>query len=157
MYKRQLEELGELVSVLRRDEEDTAPTKSLPTFDDLDTLIDTMRTSGLTVTWTRSGEPTRLSAPASLAAYRIVQEALTNAAKHGTGSADLNTAWTEDGLTIRIGNTAASEAGIGSGHGLVGMRERAEANGGTLSTERDGARFVVDAWLPSTTVREQST
>ncbi|MEM9463920.1 MAG: histidine kinase [Actinomycetota bacterium] len=149
-----LDELRELLAVLRHDQDDDAPTTSLPTVEELDSLVETMRSAGLRVTWTRSGAPLELAPAVSLAAYRIVQEGLTNAAKHGDGAAELATEWDGVGLTIRIANEIAGEAGVGGGHGVVGMRERSAANGGRLRAEPVGSRFVVDAWLPATADRE---
>ena len=144
-----LDELRELLVVLRH-EHDDAPMSSLPSADDVDRLVDTMRASGLHVDWNRSGAPRPLSSVASLAAYRIVQEGLTNAAKHGDGSVALATAWADDGLTITIENgTAGTVDETGAGLGLVGMRERAAVNGGRLTVDAGGDRFVVEAWLPA--------
>ncbi len=147
-------ELRELLSVLRSDDGDEAsPTSSLPTVEQLPALVETMRATGLAVTWHRTGEPRPLTPATSLAAYRITQEALTNAAKHGTDAADLLTEWDERGLTVRVRNrTGSGDAGVddtGGGHGVVGMRERAAANGGELSADRVGDEFVVQAWLPA--------
>ena len=144
-----LDELRELLAVLRHDgADDESPTSSLPTVEELPTLVDTMRSSGLAVEWHRSGQPRPLAPATSLAAYRIAQEALTNAAKHGTGSADFVTDWHDDGLTIRVVNDVSERDDSGGGHGLVGMRERAAANGGQITAAPDGGRFVVAAWLP---------
>ena len=148
--KNVLDELRDLLSVLRHDDGDDAPTSSLPTVDQTSDLIDTMRAAGLDVRWTRSGAPQSLAPAVSLAAYRIVQEGLTNAAKHGAGSVDLVTQWESDRYAIRIANPLGSVTGDGGGHGLIGMRERAVANGGRLSAMEVGHHFVVDAWLPTT-------
>ena len=154
-----LDELRELLAVLRHDDGGDAPTESLPSVDELATLVDTMRAAKLAVTWGRDGAPRALAPAVSLAAYRIVQEALTNAAKHGDGAAQLDTHWDETGLTIRVSNNGGG-AGIGESggergrHGLIGMRERATANGGRLRAEPEGGRFVVEAWLPAATERE---
>ena len=149
-----LDELRELLAVLRHDEGEDAPTASLPTFEELDALVETMRGAGLAVTWTRSGVPLTLAPAVSLAAYRITQEGLTNAAKHGTGAAELVTEWDDAGVTLRIANETAASGGVGGGHGVVGMRERAAANGGRLTAEPLGSRFVVEAWLPAIADRE---
>ena len=150
-----LDELRDLLAVLRHDDGDDAPTTSLPTIDELDALVETMRSAGLAVTWTRTGAPVALAPAVSLAGYRIAQEALTNAAKHGTGAAELDTVWAGSGVTIRVANDVAGAAGVGAGHGLVGMRERAAANGGRLTADANGSRFVVEAWLPVATGEEQ--
>ena len=149
-----LEELRELLGVLRHDESDDAPISSLPTVDELASLVETMRSAGLIVEWTEAGAPRPLAPAVSIAAYRIVQGSLTNAAKHGGGTADLATVWDDSGLTIQITNEVAGEAGEGSGLGVVGMRERASANGGRLTAEAAEGRFLVDAWLPVSTDRE---
>ena len=145
-----LDELRELLDVLRRDGDAAAPPSSLPSSDGIDRLVDTMRAAGSTVTWNSSGAPRPLSPVASLAAYRIVQEGLTNAAKHGDGHIDLTTAWDDGGLTIVIDNAIGVAAdATGAGLGLVGMRERAAVNGGRLTAGARDGRFVVEAWLPT--------
>lgn len=145
-----LGELRELLSVLRHEHGDGAPMSSLPSADEVDQLVETMRASGLSVDWNDSGAPRPLSSLASLAAYRIVQEGLTNAAKHGDGSVVLNTAWAEDGLTITIENDTAGEVDeTGAGLGLVGMRERAAVIDGRVTAGASAGRFVVEAWLPT--------
>ncbi len=149
-----LDELRELLAVLRDGNGDGEPTSSLPSVDDLGRLVERLRAAGLTVTWSETGEPRPLAPAVSLAAYRIAQEALTNAAKHGLGAADLTTEWTERGLALQVANLTAPTSGVGAGHGIVGMRERASANGGRLDVALDDGRFVVDAWLPATTERE---
>ena len=145
-----LGELRELLSVLRHEHGDGAPVSSLPSADEVDQLVETMRASGLSVDWNDSGAPRPLSSLASLAAYRIVQEGLTNAAKHGDGSVVLTTAWAHDGLTITIENDTAGEVDeTGAGLGLVGMRERAAVIDGRVTAGASAGRFVVEAWLPT--------
>ena len=155
-----LDELRELLAVLRHDEDGDAPTTSLPTVDELDALVDTLRSAGLDVTWSRSGAPRPLAPAVSLAAYRIAQEALTNAAKHGPGTAQLATVWEATGLTISVANDAAPEPDDEmqrGGHGLIGMQERVTANGGRLNIERTDGSFVVEAWLPAAPAHEEAS
>jgi signal transduction histidine kinase len=156
-----LDELRDLLAVLRHDGGEGEPTSSLPTVDELPDLVETLRAAGLAVTWGQDGAPRELAPAVSLAAYRIVQEALTNAAKHGDGAVQLDTRWDDTGLTIRVSN---NRVGAGTGesdgesgrHGLIGMRERATTNGGRVRAEAEGDRFVVEAWLPAATEREFS-
>jgi signal transduction histidine kinase len=147
-----LDELSELLSVLRDDADDAAPRSALPSIDELTDLVDTMRSAGLDVTWSDAGRSRPLAPAVSLAAFRIVQEALTNAAKHGDGTAVLATAYDDDGLTISVANPVPSGAtappGSTGGHGLLGMRERAMANGGTFEAGPTVAGFHVQARLP---------
>ena len=113
-----------------------------------------MRAAGLDVTWRRTGAPRPLSPAVSLAAYRIVQESLTNAAKHGNGAAELSIEWDDAGVSIRVSNEVSTQPGVGGGHGLFGMRERATANGGRFRGERVGNRFEVEVWLPAIAAEE---
>ncbi len=84
-----------------------------------------------------------------LAAHRLVQEALTNARKHGSGSAVVEIAHRDDGVRIEVTNPLGPTPTGAPGHGLVGMRERVNAAGGTLEVgpRGDGA-FGVHAELP---------
>jgi signal transduction histidine kinase len=84
------------------------------------------------------------------AAHRILQEALTNAARHGDGDADVDIAFGADAVEIVVRNPAgpAAPAGRTGGHGLVGMRERAMLIGGTLEAGVDRAVFRLRATLP---------
>ena len=86
----------------------------------------------------------------SLSTYRIVQEALTNAAKHGTGRAQVDLEWSDAAVIISVTNPvgAGAPARAAGGHGLIGMRERAETNGGSLRVDGDGEVFRIDAVLP---------
>ena len=147
-----LDELRELLSVLRQpDDADAMPTGSLPTFDELPELVQTVRRAGLTTEWSATGSPRLLAPAVSLAAYRIAQEALTNAAKHGTGTADLVTTWSSDALRIRVSNPIGPHtSATGSGLGVVGMRERATVHGGQLTTRIDNGQHTVEASLPIT-------
>jgi signal transduction histidine kinase len=148
-----LDELRELLGVLRTDSS-AEPTSVLPTFADLDALVDTVRRSGLDVEWIRRGTVHQLSPAVSLAAYRVAQEALTNAGKHGTGVAVLETTNGEHGVTIVVDNpfTTGPRSDIAGGLGLVGMRERVAAVGGHLDVGIAGHHFRVCASLPASVV-----
>lgn len=148
-----LEELRDVLAVLRHSTTDEdAPRGALPTLDDLPALVDAMRATGLATTWSESGQPRPLASPVSLAAYRIIQEALTNAAKHGAGSATLTTAWDSDALTITVTNPVPAlvpqQDRPSTGHGLIGMHERAVTNSGVLEAGPTPSGFAVTARLP---------
>ena len=148
-----LDEISTLLGVLRNEDDpiESEPTRGLGR---LSELLDSLAAAGLHVEHRQEGPARELSSAVDLAAYRIVQESLTNAQKHGTDPvARLLLAYTPKGLRILISNSASGDGGDGSGHGLVGMRERASAVGGTLHTGRDDGRFVVQAFLPSPEVR----
>lgn len=117
----------------------------------LDTLIGRHAAAGLDVSVARQGVPAPLETATDQAAYRILQEALTNAARHGTGVAGVELAFGKSALELTISNPAPGEAAPRSsgGHGLIGMRERATLLGGTFDAERLDGAFHVRARLPT--------
>ena len=131
-----------------------------PRLADLPALVETMRLSGLEVSLLETGTPRRaLPAGGELAAYRIVQEALTNTLRHGGPDADafVTLAWTARGLDLQIDDdgcgAAADPATRGSGQGLRGAAERTALFGGTLETgPRVGTGYRVSAHLPYSAV-----
>src|SRR4051794_460431 len=126
-----------------------------PSLDDVDTLIDQAREAGLAVEIHTEGRPHGLSPGIDLAAYRIVQEALTNAVKHaGPARAQIVLRYAPDQLEIEVcddglGPPSSPEHRADPGHGLVGMRERVAIYGGALSAgRRNGGGFAIRARLP---------
>jgi signal transduction histidine kinase len=113
-----------------------------------------MRLAGLQTTERAQGQPSPLPQIADLAAYRIVQESLTNALKHGSGSADLLLEHRPELIVIEVRNPVPADGspGPGTGHGIVGMRERVAAIGGrfTAAATADGS-FLVRAEIPRET------
>ncbi|WP_327586602.1 histidine kinase [Nonomuraea sp. NBC_00507] len=144
-------ELGTVLSVLRQDGDPDRTTEPVPGLTALPTLLDTVGAAGLRVRCRQAGQVRVLPAAADLAAYRIIQESLTNAHKHGTGdTTDLHLTYTDDGLAIEIANPSGPGTGPGTGHGLIGMRERAAAVGGTLRAGPQASNtFAVRAFLPA--------
>jgi signal transduction histidine kinase len=148
-----LVETQEILRVLHtgHDGDPTAPTASHTRVPD---LVDSFRTAGMTIDADLGGLPTALPLQVSVAAYRIVQESLTNAQRHGTGPVRLRLTSTATTLEIEVQNavdpTRTPGPTQGSGRGLVGMRERATAAGGRLHIDRDVARLTVRAVLPAT-------
>jgi signal transduction histidine kinase len=115
-------------------------------------LIDEAReASGSVVRLIVSGPVTRLDPGVELAAYRIVQEALTNARRHAPGAAvDVELRYDGDLLRLRIRDNGPGPAARNTGHGLLGMRERAAAAGGSLHTgDAPGGGFRIEAELPA--------
>jgi signal transduction histidine kinase len=146
-----LGEMRRMVAVLRQGQaEDLTPQ---PTLSDVPELVAQMREAGLDVELTTSGEPRELPVGLQLSAYRIVQEALTNAFKHaGSARVLVEISHTPDalGLVVRDDGQGATAAAPGAGHGLVGMRERVAMYGGRIETGRqpDGG-FGVRVLLPA--------
>lgn len=153
-----LDELSGLLGVLRADTDDETTTAPAPTIADLDTLIASFDGTELRVRLVTSGEPRPMSDTASVTAYRVVQEALTNAHKHGTGEARLLLGHSDQGVEIDVSNAVRPDPApvSGSGFGLLGMRERVHAVGGTLDAgvQPDGT-FRVRALIPSQRPQER--
>jgi signal transduction histidine kinase len=146
-----LDELAGILSVLRADGDEAASVEPAPTLDDLATLVASFAAAGLSVTYETTGVPGAVAASTALAVYRTVQEALTNAHKHGDGAARLRISYRPDAVEVRVANRARAGTGpgAGSGFGLMGMRERVGAAGGALSAGQgaDGS-FCVEARFP---------
>lgn len=147
-----LDELAGILSVLRSDDTPEAPNAPTPTIDDVPALVASFDTAGLAVTYETTGEHRPLGAAATLAAYRTAQEALANALKHGDGHTRLRMAYAPDGLHVSVDNhiatTTSSDDTPGWGYGLIGMRERVTAAGGTMTAEDRDGTFHVEAHLP---------
>ena len=151
-----LDELGTVLGVLRNtgDAETTEPAPSLAR---LPELIEPLRAAGLDVRTTAAGRPRQLPPAVDQAAYRLVQEALTNVQKHAPGSrVTVSVEFGEHAVTVQVidsGLDGPARATVAPGFGLVGMRERCAAVGGHLSTGRTvGGGFRVAAELPTSMV-----
>jgi signal transduction histidine kinase len=147
-----LGEIDQLVRALREDDhpEETGGTVEPPLgLAALETLAERHRSTGLAVSVHTRGSQRPLPPGLDQAAYRILQEALTNAAKHGRGTAEVELSFGPSALKLTVTNPAASNgsAAVG-GHGLVGMRERAALLGGSLEASASDGRFRVQARLP---------
>jgi signal transduction histidine kinase len=140
-------EIDQLVGTLRERGSASEAIEAPPGLASLDTLIALHRAAGLEVALDTSGAPRPLGAAADQAAYRILQEALTNAARHGTGSARIELAFGDDAVELRVANPVAADTRPrpGGGHGLVGMRERATLLGGDLEAARANGVFRLRA------------
>ncbi len=153
-----LDELRRLLGVMRSSGADTAPQPGLA---ELEGLLDSARSGGVAVTSSVSGTARTLPQGIDLSAYRIVQEALSNAMRHAPGSAvRVELAYAPSALVIKVRNDACAAPDRhadeeGAGHGLIGMRERAVMLGGHLEAgpDEDGG-FLVSAVLPDTGDRE---
>jgi signal transduction histidine kinase len=151
-----LEELRRLLGVLRQEDDPQGALAPVPGLGDLETLLAEVAKAGLAVKLQVEGTPAPLPAGVDLSAYRIVQEALTNVVKHagptraqvvvGFRDQDVRVEVTDDG---RGAVTSGSDGRAGTGHGLIGMRERVQAFGGDLEVgPRPGGGFRVAARLP---------
>ena len=148
-------ELRAILGVLRDDADHDSPRRPAPGLDSLPELVNRTSSEGIDVQMEVEGEqPERVPEAVSLAAYRIVQEALTNARRHAAGApVHVRLAFQPNGLTLAVENHGGAPvdghwSDGASGVGIIGMTERAAAVGGTLraAPQRDG--FRVDAELP---------
>jgi signal transduction histidine kinase len=153
-----LKELRRVLGVLRSDTPEIAPQ---PGLDDLEGLLDSARSAGVTVTPGVSGTARPLPAGVDLSAYRIIQEALSNAMRHAPGAAvQVKLYYGDAALVVEVRNdrcpprasTSAEQdwvPGDGGGHGIIGMRERATMLGGHLQAgPTEKGEFLVTAALP---------
>lgn len=141
-----VDELQDILAVLR-DHDGADVTETVPGIDSLDALLAAARATGTEVVLRNSVER-EIDRATSVSAYRIVQESLTNARKHGNGTIEITIEVENETLKIRIVNPFAISASRAAGFGLVGMRERAASVHGEVRAQADGDRFVVDARLP---------
>nr|WP_214322779.1 sensor histidine kinase [Nonomuraea sediminis] len=158
--KEALEELRTTVGLLRRPGSgDELLTEPAPGLDRLPELIDSFTSAGLKLGWTVYGDPRPLPAPVDLAAFRIVQEALTNVSKHAPrATASVRIDYTPDEVIVEVVDDGESDPlGIspGTGHGLIGMRERALSVEGIFRAGPMGdGGFRVRAVLPTSRKNE---
>jgi signal transduction histidine kinase len=153
-----LEELRRLLGVLRQENEPKGDLAPVPGLANLDGLLAEAAKAGLAVRLQVNGTRPPLPAGVDLSAYRIVQEALTNVVKHaGSARAQVVVGYGDQEVRVEIIDdgrgavTSVSDGRVGSGHGLIGMRERVQAFGGDLQTgPRPGGGFRVAARLPLT-------
>jgi signal transduction histidine kinase len=149
-----LTEMRRLLGVLRSDAPGDAERAPQPGLDRLAELLDDARNAGTSARLVVHGRVAALPPGIDLTAYRIVQEALTNARRHAPGAAvEVEVAFGDDVLQVRVRDDGPGPAGVdGSvvdGHGLLGMRERVAMVGGTLRAGGAGAGgFAVEADLP---------
>jgi signal transduction histidine kinase len=170
-----LRELRAILNVLRQADE-SDPAQPTPGLAQVDALVAGACKAGLPTTLRQDGEPWPVPAGVDLTAYRIIQESLTNAIRHaGPASATVSLDYGDAALTIEVADTGRGPAsgaggtgamsggpGVGGGHGLIGMRERAASVGGSLDSgpgQTGGYRVV--AVLPAdrpgaSTAEEQS-
>jgi signal transduction histidine kinase len=153
-----VEDIDQLVRVLRDDDGSPEPARDVEPplgLAALDTLAERHRAAGLEVTVHVDGSRRELAPGLDQAAYRILQEALTNAARHGSGRAEVDIIFGSSALEITVTNPVPPDSvAAGSGHGIVGMHERAALLRGNLQSSAADGVFRIDARLPYADVSE---
>jgi signal transduction histidine kinase len=142
-----------LIGVLHEDEVDGAERSPMPTVDDLDRLVEQVRSSGVGVDLAVHGDAARVDGATGLTVYRIVQEALTNTLKHGGPEvrASVEVAYDPEAVSVLVADDGRGAASLddGAGHGLLGMRQRIAVHDGTVvARPRPGGGFEVRATVP---------
>lgn len=141
-------DIRRIVQVLRADG-DSAIDLPQPTADQLGELVQTWCSAGLEIDASIDAGIRSLDNNTGMPLYRILQEALTNAARHGDGRATVRAELEDDAAHLTITNNLHPSRRTGSpGSGMIGMKERADAAGGRLTARRDGDRWIVDARIP---------
>lgn len=145
-----LQETQRILGVLRRGERSPRSPLSVATADRIPDLVIALRDAGARVTMSVPDGDLRVDPAVSVTAYRVAQEALTNAHRHGEGEIALALERTEEHLIVRVINDVGSaerSSGSHGGYGLVGMRERVAAAGGELDIRPGPPQFTVTATL----------
>lgn len=142
-----LQETGRLLHLIR-DDADELGLSPAPGLAQLPALLDSFRGSGLEVEATLAPPAGALPGGVDVSAYRVVQELLTNALKHGAGPVRLAVTAEGGALRISCANPVGGAAGEGSGLGLQGVAERVSVLGGRLDPRRSEGSFVVDVEIP---------
>jgi signal transduction histidine kinase len=149
-----LDELRAVLARIPTDGADAAPRRPAPGLADLPALTARLERTGLRVLVREEGEPAPLAPAADLAVYRVAQEALTNALRHGDASSAVEVAISHGphALVLEVSNGVehrATPRPVGGGMGIPGMRDRVAAAGGTLDVDPGPPRFVVRARFPT--------
>jgi signal transduction histidine kinase len=145
--RRALSETGRLLHLVR-DEADELGLSPAPGLADVPDLVESFRSGGLAVEASLALPAEPVPGGVDVSAYRVVQEALTNALKHGAGPVRLSVDAAGDEVRIACSNAAGQKHANGSGLGLQGMAERVGLLGGTLHHGASGDRFDVDVTIP---------
>ena len=145
-----LTDIRGIVRLLRDDQAESAPTAQ-PGLDSVQTLVAGYRNAGLPVDLVMEPAGLIASPSAELALFRVLQEALTNAARHGTGPAQVDLRATPDGIRLEVTNPAPHITRRNRGSGLVGMQERIVAAAGSFDAGLRDDRWIVQAIVPAGT------
>ena len=143
-------DIDQFIGTLRAGDAPAGAVDAPPGLASLGALLAQHTAAGLRVTVTRTGTARAVGAAPDQAAYRILQEALTNAARHGTGTACVEVGYGETALQITVTNPVRADhrPAASRGHGVIGMHERAALLGGQLTAGRAGDTFRVGARIP---------
>jgi len=150
--------MEELRSTLQLVQRADAPLSPSPGLAEVGALCDRLRDAGVDVSLAVTGESAGLSPAADLAAYRVVQESLTNVVRHAAAPrASVAVAWSSDAVSLRVASPGGAAPSSGGGLGVEGMRARVLGVGGTFSAGPVDEEFVVSARIPVTPDRQEES
>ncbi len=143
-------DIDDIVGALRDGRSRAGQVEAPPGLAALENLMARQAAAGVAVTLDTVGSRHPLGIASDQAAYRILQEALTNAARHGAGPVRVELHYGDEAVDLRVTNPVGGDnrGRAGGGHGIVGMRERATLLGGVVATERSGGTFCLRASIP---------
>lgn len=146
--RRSLDDIRSVVRLLRAEESSTRPPT--PETDEIPALVDEFRSAGAAISYSAPDGLDDLPAAIALTVYRVVQEGLTNAVRHGVGHVEVALTRDPGAVTVEIENDRAREGSGPAGSGLAGMRDRVEAVGGTLEAHpaQGGGRWLLRVRIP---------
>jgi signal transduction histidine kinase len=150
LARQTVEEIDRFVGALREPDSQNDAVEPPPGLASLDTLVAHQVAAGLDVTLHKEGSARPLGPATDQAVYRILQEALTNATRHGVGSARIEVDFGDSAVDVTVTNPVNADRSprSGGGHGMIGMRERATMVGGHFDAERANGTFRVSARIP---------
>jgi signal transduction histidine kinase len=150
LARQTVEEIDRFVGALREPDSQHDSVEPPPGLASLDTLVAHQVAAGLDVTLHKEGSARPLGRATDQAVYRILQEALTNASRHGAGTARIEVDFGESAVEVTVTNPVNADRSprSGGGHGMIGMRERATMVGGHFDAERANGTFRVSARIP---------
>lgn len=145
-----LSDMRSMVGLLRTADADTEQRRPQPGVSDIGTLVERARDAGLDITTHTTGTPRTLPAASGLAAYRLVQEAITNVVKHAGSAAhaDVSLRWGADRLLIAVADDGAGARPGEHGVGLIGLRERLATVGGSIAIGERASGFELIGTIP---------
>ena len=148
--RRSLDDIRSVVRLLRADDKPSSRPPT-PGTDEIPALVDEFRSAGAVISYSAPDGLGDLPAAVALTVYRVVQEGLTNAARHGVGQVEVALTRDPGAVSVEIENDRAREGPRPAGSGLAGMRDRVEAVGGTLEAHpaQGGGRWLLRARIPT--------
>jgi signal transduction histidine kinase len=141
--------MADIRSVVRLLRDDTSAEPPIPLTGDIDELVRTFQMAGADIAYRGIADFHELGSSTALTVYRVVQESLTNAVRHGSGTITVDVRRNPSAVEVHVANDRPMRQGATNGSGLIGMRERVEAVGGTVRNVVGADRWELHASVPT--------